>query len=979
MAESKLDVIIDPKRAMEGARQVQQALNRIGTKAAEVTSSLHSKFTNAKNAAFSFQSALAAAGVGALAKSLIDVSRQLDIAERGLRTVTPSLGAAAIQMERIRKLADEFQLGDLPMANAFRLLASHDIPDTERALRTLANTAVNLGEDLDSVLTGVLAGNERALRRLGVQLIDLGQGQVDLAFGNMEVRVQKTDQAIRAGLLQLFEKGLPDATKQMGTSIDFQLKRMSDGWEDFRVLVMKSGLEDFLTQTFKKLNDGLDENEMKRKAKVVSDAIVGTIKTIALNVAFVIDLVKPIANIVGEILGDAIAMFNRLPVPIQTLGIFGAFFFGLKGAAVMIAGLALVEKLNQAADRAGQSDAGSLEGKFGNLMKSLGFGTGGAQEKTLLKLDEMTKRDTDSALNTTRKFFADVDRESTQSAQRREQARASAEGGAVGGRRAVDANTRVVEARIAQLKKDTAEFVRMEELKRGLNFNPDAAEAAGKALEYVNALQKEGLTITKQQKAAIEELFKMQGDAVTRTRASAFLSGAEDELQEMKDMTVELRVQIGDRERVTALHKAERDLVKEKLTLTEAEKGALIVKIGLMDQERKTQQGLLLMQEQSSALAAETARLRDETADISGGTRGVPIGSFPGAVGVSVPSRETLLNQRQREFELKGIADQFDRLKVAQEVDIHLMERRQNFIARSNFEMNQQIALGDIELSQTGKMVDEREREIRVRQALLDLQQKGVELTEEEVEKLKAQSDAIQKNMAQMRTADAINRFVDNFRVGWDTIVKMGEQAYSHLEDALTQWIMKGKLDFTSFVNFVTQEFIRMGIRASIGQLLGAGSSSSAGGGLLGQIAPMVVSGIGALAGGGGGAAWTQLFSGNSGAAGAAMRGISNPKLFGPGFQRGGVFDYYSLPGAQRGMVSSNERLLRISEGHTPEAVVPLSGGRNIPVKMMGGGGATVHAPITIITPDAAGVRRSETQIQAQLSVAMGRASRRIN
>jgi len=958
MAESVLDVIIDPRKAQSGARAVQTALTSMGNRATQVTNHLKNRFDGVRSAVFSLQTAIAALGVVSFGRSLLHVADQLDKAERGLRTVTTSAGQAAVQLERIRKIEDEFQFGDLPMANAFRLLVSNGIPDAEQALRTLGNVALSTGEDIESVVTAMIAGNERALRRLGVQLIDLGQGEVDLVFGNMEIRAQKTDQAIRRGLLQLFERGFPDATKELGNSVDFQLKRVKDGFEDLQVAILRGGLNDFLASTFKTIADGLDPNEINRKGEAIAAGIKKVVQTITRDIAVAIDLLTPFGKAALNILNAALDGFNRLPPELQTLGIFGALWFGKRGLVVLTAGLALAEKLNitmaDAVREAGKFGAGLADmaknTPLGKLLERgvelVGPETKKAVEDTLAKgtretkaffgIDDAATAETKSALATLNDFWARVEKQEAAERKKRLAAekkaeaerQAGASGLVAGGRSDQD---RIIDAQLAQLREQTDLFVRQERQKQTAFFDPERAEALNKALSFTNTLQEKGLFTTIRAKGINEQLLHLWEQGVVPT----------DEIAKNIGMQF---LRISDAARETRQFNAQLEI--------------------------------------SRNLTEETARLQSETRDISGGTRGQQVGAFPGAFGTEQPSRETILDRIGAQMKRQGLA--FDRINAAKEVDTLLEARRANFIARTTYEMDTQIRSQKILTTAVGSHVDEREAQIRALMEIQALQQKGVVLDKEEIANIHKKSRAVQEGAARLRNVDAVNQFVDTFRVGFDTIVRSGEQAYAHLEDALVQMINKGKIDFRQFGDFVQQEMTRLSIRLVLQKLMGAGG----GGGFLDM--------LGGFGGGGSGGGIGNTFQGiwgifskffglfkGAGFGAAGGGGIPSDVMIG---QRGGRFGYEGkirgyqwggIPSYEQGGVSHNERLIKISEGQTPEAIVPLRGGK-IPVQMKGGG-TTINAPITIITPDAAGVRRSDTQIQAQMSTALVRASRRIN
>lgn len=333
--------------------------------------------------------------------------------------------------------------------------------------------------------------------------------------------------------------------------------------------------------------------------------------------------------------------------------------------------------------------------------------------------------------------------------------------------------------------------------------------------------------------------------------------------------------------------------------------------------------------------------------------------------GRSAPSFGTRLDQTIRQAKQAGTPLDGPQIQQAgRDLSKEMDLERANAKEQLNLQIDRESTVLNEQIHVSGRMRAEREAELRLIQEKQRLQEQGIELGPQETQDLREKIKGLQDMKELSRAGDAMNSFVDSFEVGWQQIERSGQQAYSHLEDSLLQFFKTGRLNLTTFVDFFSQEMMRLSMRFLISQ----GMQSMGGLGGIGSF----VNGLGTFltAGGGSGA-------GAEGAARAAQRGADNPALFGPGFQKGGIPAYYDIPGAQRGTVSFNERLFRISEGHTPEAIIPLQGGA-VPVKMKGGG-ATIHAPITIITPDAAGVRRSESQIQASISRALVRSSRRLN
>ncbi len=99
-------------------------------------------------------------------------------------------------------------------------------------------------------------------------------------------------------------------------------------------------------------------------------------------------------------------------------------------------------------------------------------------------------------------------------------------------------------------------------------------------------------------------------------------------------------------------------------------------------------------------------------------------------------------------------------------------------------------------------------------------------------------------------------------------------------------------------------------------------------------------------------------------------------------FQKGAGFSGGRVtPFAQGGVISQAttfpmRRGVGLMGEAGPEAIMPLARGADGKLGIRGDGGRSVHVTMNISTPDADGFRRSRTQIAAQMSRAISRASR---
>lgn len=898
-----LDVLINPRGAREGAAQVRAALTSMGQSARTATQEIERRMNTLRSTLFSVKAAVAGIGFSLLTRDTFQLGVALERSERQLRAVTLSAAAAREQLNRIRDLGDTFQLfDDQSLVNSFRLLVSNGVPDAERALKTIANAALSTGVDIDTATTAIVAAQERQLRQLGVQLIDLGTGKVLIAFRNIRTEVQKTDQAMRVGLLDVMNRAFPDASQTMGNSMEFQFARVKDAFEDLQVAVLRGGLQDFLTATFRTIADSFDPEEIKAKGRDIADGIVSSLESIARSAAFTIDTIAPLGGMLFNTLGHALDAFSKLPPDIQALGVIGFLAFGTSGRVAIVGALALADALNlkvdeiakKAKEEAINLAASSPAGFLARLAtekatgKDLGTRPRDLPSETLYLgigerfSDEQLDKSMTSAQDRTDQFFKRLKQNMTEA--KAHSADVSSAAGATGSLlsgTALDENAEKLRAQMGFIRTNLLEQIALEERKRTLTFSPELAEAEKSSLEALQGLEKSGLTVSREKADIIRGYFVDLAKAQQATagwtaelelsqeqakRLQAFMQDTADASRNLQDQEQAMAQPIGAARREQELQLGIiRTLEKDRVTnLLPAELEWLMKQAGVIATQETKTRSLVAAEQQRFQIQEETARLMDETRDLSGGIAGRTIGALPGSFGTQTPSRETMLNQLERSMTQQGLL--FDRLTAAREVDAQVEARRGNFIARSRYEMDLQIQSQQILLAGVGKGIDARQAEIRALQEIQQLQQKGVELTDTETASIQSRSLAIQEGIATLRTADAINSFVDSFRVGWDTIIRSGEQAYSHLEDSLVRFVQTGKLNISDLVSFIEQEMLRLVIRNAIFQLIGQGS------------------GLSNLLSGGAG------LSGLAGAQNAALRGAQNSGLFGPGFATGGSF-----------------------------------------------------------------------------------------
>ena len=183
-----------------------------------------------------------------------------------------------------------------------------------------------------------------------------------------------------------------------------------------------------------------------------------------------------------------------------------------------------------------------------------------------------------------------------------------------------------------------------------------------------------------------------------------------------------------------------------------------------------------------------------------------------------------------------------------------------------------------------------------------------------------------------------------------DQTKNLFNNTFQNMEDGLVNFVKTGKLDFSSLINSMIDDLIRLGIQQAITAAFGGGSSGG-GGGIGGIIAGAAISAFSAKDGG----LTSNPTSVNKGS--APISAFADV----PHFQTGGL-----TSGATPAILHDNE------------AVIPLSKNRKVPVEMpKESSGDTIIQNFNITSDDGPSFNRNQDQIATRASRGIDRAKQR--
>ncbi len=354
------------------------------------------------------------------------------------------------------------------------------------------------------------------------------------------------------------------------------------------------------------------------------------------------------------------------------------------------------------------------------------------------------------------------------------------------------------------------------------------------------------------------------------------------------------------------------------------------------------QAGNITVQERAELLVLLNRSLRDQLDPLA-------------AVNREIEEERTLLNLNSREREVQTVLlERVEELRkagiVLNDLEKVALEENTRALERQNRESERRDALlQDIRGPQQDFIGDQKALNQLFVRGAINADEFDDKLRQIQLTFLDSQTDAASGfERALLRLGEQSE---DTAAVVEDALVN----AFKSAEDAMVDFVTKGKFEFTGLIDSIFADLTRLAVKgAIISPIAKALEGSSGSGGILGG-----------LFSGGGGSFLSSLFGG--GGVSGASGGFGGLSGLIPGLQEGGLLQVGGSAGADRNLLSINNRpVARVSRGETI-AIAPSTGQR----------------PLTIINqisaPDGSVSRRTQQRIAARTISAMQQADRRNN
>lgn len=242
----KVEVDGGELRVLSGdIRKVGNEAERSAGRSNRSFSNLNETLRSGSITAAKYGTAIAAIGATAtitlLTKQLVEAGNEAETAELRIGTIFRTTQEEAREaFKAIREFAAPLPVTTQSIVDAFIGLGAVNLQPTVENLKTVTNAALATGDSVESITTILKSVETEPLRRLGIELDRTGDSAV-LQFKDIRIETDKTDRAIREGLLQLFAEAFPDGIER------------SQGTFEVAKATLQSLVDDFFTNASTKL------------------------------------------------------------------------------------------------------------------------------------------------------------------------------------------------------------------------------------------------------------------------------------------------------------------------------------------------------------------------------------------------------------------------------------------------------------------------------------------------------------------------------------------------------------------------------------------------------------------------------------------------------------------------------------------------------------------------------------------------------
>lgn len=320
MAEKKksLKISIVGQNKMKGAlRSVERSLNRTVGQVTKFSTSMVTSVGKVTAAVGAASAAFAAWQLKKQTQEVIQVTATYEQLMMTLEMVEGSAEMAGKSMQQIMKYARISPSTTEDVVRTFVQLKSI-LGDVELStVKTLDSISMAFGRTIGDVSAAYIGLETEVLRRMGVTLDRTGQKAI-LMSGDMRLETEKTTEAIRAGLLHIWETKFPDAIDRATKTWKGMTSAFKSLIWETRLAIGRAGLLEFFERFISRISGAyvkaFDTGVIERWGQKISDILVSIFeKPMSLIVGMFEDLTSGDSIIISSV----IDLFNAVKPAIK--------------------------------------------------------------------------------------------------------------------------------------------------------------------------------------------------------------------------------------------------------------------------------------------------------------------------------------------------------------------------------------------------------------------------------------------------------------------------------------------------------------------------------------------------------------------------------------------------------------------------------------------------------------------------------------
>ncbi len=174
------------------------------------------------------------AAIGSLVKQVIAVRSEFAKFEAVLTNTLGSAKQAAIELDRIKRLAAATPFSVIQLTNAFVKLTNQGLKPSMEEMRKYGDLAASVGKEFDQLAEAVIdatVGEMERLKEFGVKAAQAGD-MVSFTFKGVTTEVEKTSIAIKEYILSLGDlEGVSGGMDAISETLGGRLSMLTDAWE----------------------------------------------------------------------------------------------------------------------------------------------------------------------------------------------------------------------------------------------------------------------------------------------------------------------------------------------------------------------------------------------------------------------------------------------------------------------------------------------------------------------------------------------------------------------------------------------------------------------------------------------------------------------------------------------------------------------------------------------------------------------------